>query len=308
MTSSRAAAAVPAAPAAIWRIGSGRTLTLDAPRLIGVVNVTPDSFSDGGAWANPIDAARHGLGLLEQGACMLDVGGESTRPGAQPVGDAEQIARTRPVIERLRGETDAPISIDTTRRAVAESALDAGADVINDVSAGTDDPALLSLAAARGCGIILMHRLRPPSADCFSDRYGDGPPRYADVVAEVREYLLDRAAAAEAAGVAPGSIAIDPGLGFGKTVEQNYRLIAAGAEFVASGLPVVSAASRKSFISAASGVARPSDRDAASTAVSVAHSLAGVRLFRVHDVALHRAALAVAAAIGAAAAAAGGRR
>ncbi len=282
-----------------WRVAAGRPLALDRPRLIGVLNVTPDSFSDGGRFGGAAEAVEHGLRLLDEGACLIDVGGESTRPGARRVPSAEQMARVVPVIEGLRARTGALLCVDTTRSDVAAAALGAGADAVNDVSAGTEDDSMFALAARHGCGIVLMHRLRPPPEDSYSDRYAE-PPVYRDVVAEVRRFLLDRAAAAEAAGVEPEAIVIDPGLGFGKTVEQNYRLVAGTAELVGIGYPVLGAASRKSFVGAPAAVADPRRRLAGSLAVSVAQWLAGVRLFRVHDVAAHGEALLVAAAIGAA--------
>ena len=284
-------------PNASWRISAKRTLSLDQPRLIGVLNVTADSFSDGGAYGSVAEAVDHGRRMLEDDACVIDVGGESVRPGASRVGSQEQIDRTIPVIERLRAESDVPISIDTTRAAVAEAALEAGADIINDVAAGTEDEGIFELAARRGCGLVLMHRLRSPEADSYSDRYVEAPV-YDDVVAAVRDFLLERCGVALERGVEPSSIVIDPGLGFGKTVEQNYRLIGGIGELVATGYPVLSAASRKSFLGSVTGVTRPRDRVAASVAISVAHWMAGVRLFRVHDVAAQRQALAVAAAIG----------
>ncbi|MHC4416737.1 MAG: dihydropteroate synthase [Planctomycetota bacterium] len=279
-----------------WQVSAQRHVGLDEPRLIGVLNVTPDSFSDGGAFATPSEAVDHGRRMRDEGACVIDVGGESVRPGARRVGVREQIARTTPVIERLRASTDVLISIDTTRAAVAEAALEAGADLINDVSAGTEDEGMFELAARRCCGLVLMHRLLPPQADSYSDRYVDEPV-YRDVVTAVRDFLLDRCRAAIGRGVDPAAIVIDPGLGFGKTVKQNYQLIARVSELVATGYPVLSAASRKSFLGAVADVAVPRDRVVGSTAVSVAHWLAGIRLFRVHDVAAHREALAVAAAI-----------
>jgi dihydropteroate synthase len=284
-------------PAQIWQVGPGRALQLDQPRLIGILNVTPDSFSDGGANATVTEAVDHGVSLLSQGACMIDVGGESTRPGAGRVEAAEQIDRTVPVIEALRRRSDTLISIDTTRAAVAEAALDAGADVINDVSAGTEDAGIFELASRRGCGLILMHRRVPPDQDLYSDRYLD-PPEYDDVVVAVGDWLALRCRSAEDRGVDPASIVIDPGLGFGKSVEQNFELIRRTGEFVATGRPVLGAASRKSFIGAVSGVTEPGDRDVGSATGSVLQWLAGVRLFRVHDVAVHRQAIAVAAAAG----------
>ena len=285
-------------PAQMWRVGPRRTLRLDQPRLIGVLNVTPDSFSDGGANATVTAAVDHAASMLAQGACVIDIGGESTRPGAGRVEAAEQIDRTVRVIEALRRRSDTLISIDTTRAAVAEAALDAGADIINDVSAGTEDDEVFALASRRGCGLILMHRRVPPDQDVYSDRYLE-QPEYADVVAAVGDWLARRCRVAEDRGVDPASIVIDPGLGFGKSVEQNFELIRRVDELVATGRPVLGAASRKSFIGAVTGVKDPARRNAGSATVSVLQWLAGVRLFRVHDVAVHRQAIAVAAAAGA---------
>lgn len=279
--------------ASVWQVGADWFLPLDRPRLMGVLNVTPDSFSDGGQNMNPARAVGRALRMINEGADIIDIGGESTRPGAQRISDAQQIDRTVPVIEELHRHADVLISIDTTRAAVAEAALDAGAKIINDVAAGRDDESILSLAASRQCGLVLMHRLRPPGEDSYSDRYHEDP-EYKDVVAEVSDFLNRRAEEAIRAGVDPASIVIDPGLGFGKTVEQNYQLIARGAEFVESGYPVLSAASRKSFIGTISDVEVPAERVFGSVAVSVAQWLMGVRLFRVHDVAQHDQALAVA--------------
>ena len=285
-------------PAQMWRVGPRRTLRLDQPRLIGVLNVTPDSFSDGGDNATVTAAVDHAASMLAQGACGIDIGGESTRPGAGRVEAAEQIDRTVRVIEALRRRSDTLISIDTTRAAVAEAALDAGADIINDVSAGTEDDEVFALASRRGCGLILMHRRVPPDQDVYSDRYLE-QPEYADVVAAVGDWLARRCRVAEDRGVDPASIVIDPGLGFGKSVEQNFELIRRVDELVATGRPVLGAASRKSFIGAVTGVKDPARRNAGSATVSVLQWLAGVRLFRVHDVAVHRQAIAVAAAAGA---------
>ena len=283
-------------PARFWQVGPRQTLRLDEPRFIGVLNVTPDSFSEPGKYPSVAAAVEDARRMLDAGACMIDVGGESTRPGAVRVGESEQIDRTVPVIEALRRSGDALISIDTTRAAVAEAALDAGANVINDVSAGTEDPRLLELAGQRRCGLILMHRLVPPEQDVYSDQYRHRP-EYGDVTVVVGEWLAQRCRVAEAQGVDPSAIAIDPGLGFGKSVEQNYELVRRTGELVATGRPVVSAASRKSFIGAVAGVREAAGRDGASTAISVIHWQSGVRLFRVHCVAAHREALAVAGAV-----------
>ena len=263
---------------------------------MGVLNVTPDSFSDGGSFASVAEAVDHALGMINDGACIIDVGGESTRPGAAPVSADQQIARTRPVIERLRQADDVLISIDTTNSVVAEAALDAGANIINDVSAGQDDERMLPLAGRRACGLVLMHRLTSPALDSYSDQYFQNPT-YDDVVANICEFLLQRCEAATSHGVDHVAITLDPGLGFGKSKEHNFQLIRRANEIVQLGFPVLSAASRKSFVGAVTDVPTPSQRVIGSTAVSVAHWLSGVQLFRVHDVAAHREALSMAQAI-----------
>ena len=263
---------------------------------MGVLNVTPDSFSDGGSFANVAEAVNHALGMIKDGACIIDVGGESTRPGAAPVSADQQIARTRPVINQLRLVGDVLISIDTTSSVVAEAALDAGADIINDVSAGRDDERMMPLAAQRACGLVLMHRLTSPAQDSYSDQYAQNPI-YEDVVATVCEFLLRRCELATSLGVDHAAITIDPGLGFGKSKEHNFQLIRRTTALVELGFPVLSAASRKSFLGAVTEISTPSERVLGSTTVSVAQWLGGARLFRIHDVAAHREALAVAAAI-----------
>jgi dihydropteroate synthase len=280
----------------IWQVSTARNLPLDRPRLMGILNVTPDSFSDGGLHVGVHAAVGHALRMEGEGAEIIDIGGESTRPGAAAVPAHEQIARAIPVIEQVRRGSEVLISIDTTSAEVARAALDAGADVINDTSAGQDDPAMFALAAERRCGLVLMHRPRRPREESWSDRH-DSDPVYDDVVREVRAFLLQRAHAAEQAGIERACVVTDPGLGFGKNVEQNYQLVARTAELVATGYPVLAAASRKSFIGAATGQRNPRQRVIGSVAVSVAQYLAGIRLFRVHDVAAHREALAVAAMV-----------
>ena len=208
---------------------------------------------------------------------------------------AEQIQRVVPAVRAIRDRVgaDVPISVDTTLSEVAEAALDAGADAINDVAAGREDPAMFDLAASRGCGLILMHRLAPPEGDSFSDRYAEAP-RYGDVVGEVGAFLRERAEAAMGAGVARERIVLDPGLGFGKTVEQNLELIVGTGRLAALGFPILSALSRKSFTAAAGGLgrdSRPSERLPASMALSVTHLGSGASIFRVHDVAPQRQAL-----------------
>ncbi|HRP62710.1 MAG TPA: dihydropteroate synthase [Phycisphaerales bacterium] len=279
-----------------WRIGPSRHVSLDRPRLIGILNVTPDSFSDGGQFLDPAAAVDQAQRMIAEGADIIDIGGESTRPGAQRVDADEQIARVIPVIKRLRDVSNVVVSIDTTCYEVACAAIDAGASIINDVAAGTEDDRVLSLAAARQCGLILMHRLKPPDRDSYSHQYAIAPT-YENVAADVRSFLVERAEAAIATGVHRSAIVIDPGLGFGKSVDQNYELIRRFDELGEAGYPVLCAASRKSFIGAAGGEHVPNRRVAGSVAVAVAAFVQGVRLFRAHDVAPHREALAVAARI-----------
>jgi dihydropteroate synthase len=200
------------------------------------------------------------------------------------------------VIEAIRRESDAIVSIDTTRAGVAAAALDAGAAIVNDVSAGMEDPAMLELVADRGCGLVLMHRLAPPDQDVYSHEYRT-EPGYDDVTAVVVSFLRERLEAAMTRGVDREAVVLDPGLGFGKSVEQNYRLVRETPALLELGRPLLSAASRKSFVGVRAGVDEPAERDAASLAVTVAHWLAGVRLFRVHHVRMHRQALLVAESI-----------
>jgi dihydropteroate synthase len=209
---------------------------------MGVVNVTPDSFSDGGQFAEPDAAIAHGLELAARGADILDVGGESTRPGAAPVPAEEELARVLPVVQGLRAATQVPLSIDTTKAVVARAALDAGAVIVNDVSAGRTDPDILGVAARAGAGYVAMHMLGEP-------RTMQLDPRYDDVVAEVGDFLVERIEAGHAAGIRPGAVAADPGIGFGKTVEHNLQLLA-GLPMLAArvAVPLVIGTSRKTFI------------------------------------------------------------
>jgi dihydropteroate synthase len=293
----------------VWRIGGGRSVDLSAPRVMGILNITPDSFSEGGRYDTVQLAVERALELVEGGAELLDIGGESTRPGAERVVAAEQIQRVVPVIRAIREAGIAvPLSIDTTLAEVAEAAIDAGAgagvgagvgaEIINDVAAGTESEGMLGVAARTGAGLVLMHRLREPGADSYSHAYPKDPEYPGGVVHAVRAFLEQRVEAALGAGVKPEAIVIDPGLGFGKSVSQNYELIARTAELLELGYPLLSAASRKSFIGAPSGADRPEDRLAGSLAVTLAHERMGVRLFRVHDAREHTQALRVARAIG----------
>jgi dihydropteroate synthase len=255
------------------------------PLIMGILNVTPDSFSDGGRYVETAMAIRRAGEMIDEGADLIDIGGESTRPGALPVSAPEQERRVIPVIQRLRESipTGTLISIDTTSARVAESALDAGADWINDTSAGRDDPAMLALAADRDVPIVLMHRQGMPASMQEN-------PSYLDVIAEVGGFLAERIEAALAAGVREDSILTDPGIGFGKTLEHNLALLAGLGELVRLGPPVLLGASRKRFMST---ICREPDFSAlmpatcATTAIGV---MAGVRVFRVHDVAGNRQA------------------
>jgi len=279
-----------------WHLGHGRGLVLEPFALMGILNVTPDSFSDGGQHLDPVAATARALAMVAEGATIIDVGGESTRPGASPVEPAEQVARTVPVIRRIRDASDVAISIDTTSVEVAAAAIEAGADTVNDQSAGEADPGMFRLVAERGAGFCLMHRVRPPSLDAYSHSM---PASIigGDVVKAVNDYLIHRAFHAMEAGVPRSAIAVDPGLGFGKTVEQNFMLIARADELAATGFPVVLGASRKSFLGKASGIDVPAERVSGSVIAAASAWSAGVRIFRVHDVAATRQALLVAKAI-----------
>jgi dihydropteroate synthase len=257
------------------------------PIVMGVVNVTPDSFSDGGEWLDPDAAVAHGRELVAQGAAILDVGGESTRPGAQPVTAAEELRRVMPVLEGLAG-AGARLSIDTSKAAVAAAALDAGATLVNDVTALRGDPAMAALVAQHGCDVCLMHMLGEP-------RTMQRDPRYDDVVDDVKAFLAQRLELAVAAGVAEERVWLDPGIGFGKTVDHNLELLARLDELVALGRPVVVGTSRKSFLGVISGRAA-GERVPATIATNVLALARGARVFRVHDVAQARDALLVAAA------------
>lgn len=277
----------------------GRVLPLDRPRIMGVLNLTPDSFSDGGRYPDLDAAVQAADAMLRAGADLLDIGGESTRPGAQRIDVPEQIDRTVPVIEailRHRRSRDQPapiISIDTTRAEVARAALDAGASIINDVSAGREDMAMFALAAARHCPLILMHMQGEPAT--MQDR-----PHYEDVVEEVRQFLVQRAEAAEATGVAREQIVIDPGIGFGKTLEHNLALLDHLDRFVMTGYPVLLGASRKRLLGTITGLDDPAQRDTATAAVTALAVRQGVPLIRVHNVPANRQAADVAYAISAA--------
>ena len=260
-----------------------------APVLMAVLNTTPDSFSDGGVHSSLDAAVSHGQLCIHDGAGILDVGGESTRPGAARVDIAEQIARTQPVIAALA--TLGPVSIDTTRAEVARAALAAGACIVNDVSAALDDPEIVDVACAAGAAIILMHRLASPDSDRWSTEY-DARRTYTDVVHDVRDWLGARVAAVLKAGMPRDRIAVDPGLGFGKDVQQNLALIARLQEFAELGVPVLVGASRKSFLGAITAEPDPAQRDAASVGAALVAASNGAAILRVHAVRDHAHALA----------------
>ena len=250
----------------------------DCFRVMGVLNVTPDSFSDGGRYLENDAAVAHGLELIEAGAAILDVGGESTRPGAEPVGADEERRRVVPVIEALAGRRPGvAISIDTSKASVAAAALDAGATLVNDVTALRGDPAMAELVAERGVECCLMHMLGEP-------RTMQVDPHYDDVVSDVKAFLEQRMAAAIKAGVAEERILLDPGIGFGKTLEHNLELLARLSEIVALGRPVVIGTSRKSFLGRLTGREDPAERIPGTIATNVLAYERGARVFRVHDV------------------------
>ena len=256
-------------------------------RIMGVVNVTPDSFSDGGLFLDADKAIAHGTELAKQGADILDIGGESTRPGAEPVSADEELRRVLPVSEGL-ADAGTQISIDTSKAAVASAALKGGAALVNDVTALRGDPRMVEVVAESGVGCCLMHMLGEP-------RTMQDEPRYGDVVSEVKAFLSERMAFALANGIAEEQIILDPGIGFGKTIEHNLELLRRLDELVALGRPVLVGFSRKSFLGRITG--REVDERLASTiAVNVLAFERGARVFRVHDVAPTKDALAVAAA------------
>ncbi|WP_309233760.1 dihydropteroate synthase [Conexibacter sp. W3-3-2] len=257
--------------------------------VMGIVNVTPDSFSDGGAFLDERDAIAHGRRLAAEGAAILDVGGESTRPGAAAVDAGEELRRVRPVVAALAADGVARVSIDTSKVDVAQAALDAGAVYVNDVTAFRAEPELAGLVADRGVDCCLMHMLGDP-------RTMQRDPRYDDVVDDILAFLEERITFAVGEGVAEHRIQIDPGIGFGKTIEHNLELVRRIDAFCTLGFPVVVGTSRKSFLGRLTGRDEPARRVAATLATNVLAYERGASVFRVHDVAEHVDALTVAAA------------
>jgi dihydropteroate synthase len=265
-----------------------RALDLAVPAVMGVLNVTPDSFSDGGRFVEPAAALRQGLRMVGEGARIIDVGGESTRPGAQPVPVAEELARVVPLIAALRAESDVFISVDTSKPEVMLAALDAGADIVNDVRAFAEAGALAA-AARTGAGICLMHMKGEP-------RTMQAAPNYSDVLGEVSDFLARRVAAAQAAGIPRARITVDPGFGFGKRLVDNLELLRRLDRVSALGLPVVVGLSRKSMLAKLTG-REVVDRTAGSVALATIAVLNGARIVRAHDVAATVDAVRVAAAV-----------
>jgi dihydropteroate synthase len=247
------------------------------PLVMGIVNVTPDSFSDGGRYAAPEAAVRHGLELVRQGADLLDIGGESTRPGAAPVPVEEELARVVPVVKELAAQAAVPLSVDTSKAEVARQCLEAGAHIINDVTALTGDPAMAEVARAKGAGVILMHMQGTPATMQLA-------PHYDDVVADIAQFFEERLRAAAAAGIPPERVVLDPGIGFGKTAAHNLALLAHLETFQKLSRPVCLGVSRKGFLGRI--LDRPVDQRLAGSLAAVCFALGrkAAQVVRVHDV------------------------
>ena len=274
----------------IWKV-RGQSLDLTHRALLmGIVNVTPDSFSDGGSFLDPLAACTHGLKLVEEGADILDIGGESTRPGSQSVPLEEEIQRVIPVIQRLRQETKALISIDTNKAAVAQAAMDAGADIINDITGLRGDPNMPSVVSQSGAGVIIMHMKGTP-------RTMQDAPAYQDIVSEIGDFFRQSMALAVSSGIDPMSIALDPGIGFGKTPEHNRQLLGGIDAYAKTGRPILVGASRKSFLGWLAGSTAMEDRFWPGVATTSLCRERGAKIFRVHDVKPHHDALRMTEAI-----------
>ena len=274
-----------------WVLGGGRRMALGpAPALVGVVNVTPDSFSDGGRWTDPAAAADHACRLADEGADLVDVGGESTRPGSDPVSEDDELARVMPVLERLAGRIGVPLSIDTRRPRVAREAVAAGAAVVNDVTGLQGDPDMAAAVAETGAAVVVMHMRGTPKT--MQER-----PEYGNLMAEVCRHLRRGLHAARQAGVADDRVAVDPGIGFGKTLAHNLELLARLGQVRSLGRPILVGVSRKRFIGDLTGVQAPAARTFGTAAACALAVAAGAVLVRVHDVAEMRQAVQVAAAI-----------
>lgn len=273
-----------------WQCRQDRLSIGEQPMIMGILNATPDSFSDGGCYLSVDTAVARGREMLAQGADIIDIGGESTRPGAAPVDAPTEMRRVLPVIEALAAVPGARISIDTAKAAVAHEAVRAGACIINDVTALEGDPAMAAVVRETGAGVVLMHMRGTP-------RTMQDNPQYADVVGEVADWLAARLVAAGMAGIAAEAVVLDPGIGFGKTAAHNIALIAGLDRLARLGRPVLAGLSRKRFIGLLSGVEEAADRMAGSLAALTAAILHGASILRVHDVAASVQAARVAAAL-----------
>ncbi|ALJ56221.1 Dihydropteroate synthase [Candidatus Xiphinematobacter sp. Idaho Grape] len=274
----------------IWR---ARKKNIDLSRqglILGILNVTPDSFSDGGQHVGGEAAVLHGMKLIEEGADIIDIGGESTRPGALPISTAEELARVLPVVQALRRKSDILLSVDTYKAETAHCCLEEGADIINDITALRGDPKMLSVAAETKAGLVLMHMQGTPHTM-------QQKPHYTSVSTEVRDFLLRRAQIATSSGVDPVSIALDPGIGFGKNFSHNRELLSALSVLTGGEYPVLVGVSRKSFLSVTSGARSVESRFWPGVALTSFCREKGVRLFRVHEPAPHREALKMTEAI-----------
>jgi dihydropteroate synthase len=270
-----------------WKTRRGSIDLSHRARVMGILNVTPDSFSDGGQHAEFGSALAHARQMIIEGAEVIDIGGESTRPGARSVPAEVEIARTLPVVVALRAEWDGLISIDTSKASVARAALAAGADIVNDVSGLRHDPALAELCAATGCGVVVMHMLGDPQSM-------QADPQYTDVVAEVRGFFAERLAFLTSAGISADALCFDPGIGFGKTLEHNLTLLRQLEQLAVGGRPLLLGVSRKSFIGQALGTAALADREWPTVAITALARHKNVLLHRVHAVAANVAALRMA--------------
>lgn len=275
-----------------WFVAKGREISCgERPLIMGIVNLTDDSFYDGGRYAEPEQAIAYAIKLVEQGADILDVGAESTRPGAHPVKEEDELARVVPVVAELARRMTAPISVDTTKSRVAQAALDAGASIVNDVSALRGDPAMASVVARSGAGVVLMHMQGTPQTMQTA-------PAYGEVVAEVMQFFKERMRAAMEAGIAQMNIVLDPGIGFGKLLEHNLELLNRLPELAMLNRPLLVGVSRKAFIGQLVG--RSAEYREWGTAAAVALAVdRGARVLRVHDVGMMADVVKVAAAIGA---------
>ena len=259
-------------------------------QIMGIVNVTPDSFSDGGRWQAEDTLAARIDQLLAEGADLIDIGGESTRPFAQPVGEAEELARVLPAVRAVRGRSTVPVSVDTTKATVARAALEEGADLINDVSALRHDPAMVTVVRDSGCRVVVMHRLGTPGDMQLA-------PHYEDVVAEINRFLAGRIAWLEEQGVDRSRVIVDPGLGFGKTLAHNLDILRKVESFKQHGCPLLIGHSRKSFLGRLLDL-EVDERDPATAVVSALLTGRGVDILRVHDVRASRQAVLLAEALG----------